>query len=143
MVEVKKGDPVFVLEYRREPVKATVTEAARVWLIITADEPTRGLGAYRKTWRMRRDTQQEKVTGQTPGGGLYQARFRTLEQMAAYEAYAQARATADQISEAVAELLSVARNDWDAERARQAQEALTAIGESASARLMWVMEGVA
>lgn len=58
-------------------------------------------------------------------------------------AYAQARATADQISKAVAELLSIARNDRDAERARQAQEALAAIGESASAQLLWVTKGIA
>lgn len=59
-----------------EEFNATVTAASRVWLTIEADANPH------QRWRMRRDTQQEKVTMNTPGAGTYQARFVTPEQRA-------------------------------------------------------------
>lgn len=70
--DLKPGEPVIVIDARsREPeIRAHVVKAARVWIEIKADDSPR-------TWRMRRDTQNEN-TGYGYGGN----RFATVEQRA-------------------------------------------------------------
>jgi hypothetical protein len=61
--------------------RARITKVARVWLELEELRQEEIPSTWHRcTWRMRRDTQQENVTDRTPGGGLYQARFWTLEQ---------------------------------------------------------------
>lgn len=86
-IDVKVGDEVFVTvpgsggRWGKSEVgiKACVTSAARVWLTITECEPREGLRLSRE-WRMRRDTQTESWTNNTPGGGVYKVHFYTPAQ---------------------------------------------------------------
>lgn len=72
--DVKPGDPVIVtdpsIRFRDPETRAHVVRASRVWIEIKADDSPR-------TWRMRRDTQNEN-TGVGYGGH----RFATVEQHA-------------------------------------------------------------
>jgi hypothetical protein len=75
--KVAVGDRLLVIpttynsRTRQEPVPATVTKAARVW--IDLEEITDG---YARTWRLRLDTQHDG------GNGNYHDRFVTPEQYA-------------------------------------------------------------
>lgn len=75
---LKVGDKVMVLEGtwggpRRGAIPAVVSGAARVWLTI---EDVSATSRYPRTWRMRRDTQNEGNTTYPQGN----ARFVTPEQ---------------------------------------------------------------
>jgi hypothetical protein len=80
--EVKVGTPVIVVgpSYGRRspvvPIPATVTSAARVWLTITEDETNPPNALRSRTWRMRRDRQDEGNTQYGTGS----ASFYTLDQ---------------------------------------------------------------
>jgi len=84
--DVQRGDTVMVYpspndaRWGNEPVKATVTSAARVWVEITENVHA-GLGAVCiGQWRMRRDTQDQ---GTQYTGSNWS--FMTLEQHAAHQ----------------------------------------------------------
>ena len=135
--DVKQGDEVIVLQHRREPIPAVVEKAGRVWLDIRAKDGPR-------YWRMRRDTQMESWGSKTPGAGLYQACFLTLEQHAVKQSEAQARSDADQLGKRIAELLSMALDARrDPKRAKLAQEALDRLSTSAFDELLFITEGIA
>ena len=71
------GDPVVITDPDRRQNRRTegfVVKAARVWVTIADGIPDDGR-AYRREWRMRRDTQTEN-TGFGHGG----RRFATVEQ---------------------------------------------------------------
>jgi hypothetical protein len=89
--QFKEGDAVLVIPGRygrgvREPIPATITKAARVWLTIT--EAT--ASSLAREWRMRRDTQRED------SAHSYVNRFVTAEQ---YEAEQRAAADAQFLRE--------------------------------------------
>lgn len=72
---LKPGDPVIVTNPdrpRSEPMQAHVVKAARVWIDL---RETDQVGSFARTWRMRRDTQNE-ATGYGHGG----QRFATPDQ---------------------------------------------------------------
>lgn len=74
--DIKPGDPVIVTRrgYRtRTNVEAHVTKTARVWITL---QETNQVASLAKTWRMRRDTQNEG------SGSATQDSFATPEQHA-------------------------------------------------------------
>ncbi len=140
--KIKAGDKVTVIvptqirgRASRE-VPAVIEKAGRVWLEIRAVDGG-------KLWKMRQDTQMELVTNQTPGGGIYEARFRTNEQMQARRGLERSRATAEQLGKDIAALLRAAGDELSPEKALAAQSALGIIAATVDEQLAWVEDGIA
>lgn len=80
--DLVEGDEVIVVAPQirsAPPYPAVVTKAARVWLTLTEKREQVPESWHRRTWRMRRDSQDEST-------GYSGNRFFTLEQWAAREA---------------------------------------------------------
>ena len=93
VLDIKPGTPVMITQNTGRGVtreyRATVESVARVYLMVRADGEQ---STFRPAWKIRRDTQQENVTGRTPGAGMYQARLWTMEQWAQRQTESEARA---------------------------------------------------
>jgi hypothetical protein len=92
--KLEVGDEVLVVErgyHRRavkegvQPIRATVTSKARVWITVEKVDGPTILGQYRRTWRLRLDHQ-------TDGSdSAYAVQFYTFDQWRFHQAHNEAR----------------------------------------------------